>query len=344
MRLPSGPALQKHWKLISAVLAVTALFVSLLSLNIGFYSLSFSDVFNYIFSFFTGSEDFAAATPTIVSNIRFPRILAAFVIGAALSVSGCAYQGMFRNPLVSPDVLGVSSGASVGASLAIVLGFSNIGVQSFAFLFGISVVLISTTIAQHSKHNHTLSLVLSGMMLSSLCNAVVTGLKYISDPSDTLPAITFWLMGSLTKVNMDKVLLALIPMLIGFVVIWIMRYRLNLLVLDDQEAQSMGVNVKRDRIIVIIAATMLSAASVCLGGLIGWVGLMMPHIARGVVGSDYRRLLPTAALFGGIFLVLMDDLARSLLVMEIPLGILTAVFGAPFFVALILRRRGYKSS
>lgn len=342
MRLLSGSKLQKHWKAISAALALSAMVVSLISLNIGFYSLSFADVFNYILSPFSGSENYADVTPTIVKNIRFPRILAALLIGAALAVSGCAYQGMFRNPLVSPDVLGVSSGASVGASLAIVLGFSNLGIQAMAFIFGISVVAICTAISRRSRHNRTLSLVLSGMMLSSLCTAVVTGLKYISDPSDTLPAITFWLMGSLVKVNMDRLLLAFIPMVIGFVTIWIMRYRLNLLVLDDEEAQSMGVNVKRDRLIVIIAATMLSAAAVCLGGLIGWVGLMMPHIARGIVGSDYRRLLPAAALFGGIFLVLMDDLSRTLLVMEIPIGILTAFLGAPFFVALILRRKGGK--
>ena len=327
-----------HWKAVSLILAVIVLAVSIISLTIGYYTLTASDVFSYIFSF-GSSSDYADITPTIVANIRLPRVLAALLIGSALAVSGCAYQGMFRNPLVSPDILGVTSGAAVGASLAITLGLSNFWVQVCAFGSGMLVVLLTVTISRHSRHSQTLSLVLTGMMLGSLCSAITTGLKYIADPTDALPAITFWLMGSLTKVNMDGVLLALAPMLIGMVFIWLLRYRLNLLALDDEEAASMGVNVKRDRLLVIFAATLLSASAVCLGGMIGWVGLMMPHIARSVVGADYRRLLPASALFGALFLVLIDDVARSLMVMEIPIGVLTAFLGAPFFVLLILRKK-----
>jgi len=331
--------MREHWKLTSASLALLLTAAGVISLTIGYYNLTGHDVFSYIFSFLTGSENYAENTPTIVANIRLPRVLAAMLIGAGLAVSGCAYQGMFRNPLVSPDILGVTSGAAVGASIAITMGLADAAVQAAAFASGIAVVLLTVTIARHSRHSQTLSLVLTGMMLGSLCTAITTGLKYIADPTDALPAITFWLMGSLTKVDMNAVLLAAIPMLLGMIVIWLMRYRLNLLALDDEEAASMGVNVKRDRMLVILAATMLSAAAVCLGGMIGWVGLMMPHIARGVVGADYRRLLPASALFGAIFLVIIDTVARSLLVMEIPIGILTAFLGAPFFVLLILRKR-----
>ena len=331
--------LQQHWRLISLLLAAVTLMLAVISLAVGYYSLSARDVFAFLLSPLTGAADFADATPTVVLHIRLPRVLAALLIGAGLSVSGCAYQGMFRNPLVSPDILGVTSGAAVGASVAITAGLSDYGVQLAAFLCGMLVVLLTVAISRRSRHSRTLSLVLTGMMLGSLCTAITSGLKYIADPSDALPAITFWLMGSLAKVDMAAVLPALIPVTAGMLLIWLMRYRLNLLALDDEEAAAMGVNIRRDRGLVIFAATLLSASAVCLGGMIGWVGLMMPHLARGLVGADYRRLLPASALLGGAFLLVMDDIARSLLVMEIPIGILTAFLGAPFFVLLILRRR-----
>ena len=328
-----------HWRGAIVALAILAVAVCTISLAIGFYSLSFSDVFTYVFSPITGNTDYAYLTPTVFHNIRLPRILSSMMIGAALSVSGCAYQGMFRNPLVSPDVLGVSSAAGAGAATAITLGWSSLGVQAAAFVSGTVMVFLAVAIARRSHHNQTLALVLTGIMIGSLCNAVTTWLKYIADPNESLAEITFWLMGSLIKVDMYAVKLAIWPMLIGFILIWLMRYRLNILVLDDEEAISMGVNIRRDRTLVIIAATLLSAAAVCLGGLIGWVGLMIPHICRAIVGADYRKLIPVSALLGGIFLVLVDDLARSMMIMEIPIGILTSLVGAPFFIMLILKKR-----
>ncbi len=278
---------------------------------------------------------------TIFWSIRLPRILSAVLIGASLAVAGSTYQGMFRNPLVSPDILGVSSGASLGAAFAILNGASNWMVQLSAFAGGVVAVAASYFISRKSAHSQTLSLVLTGSMMMSLCNAGVTMIKYVSDPNDVLQQITFWLMGSLTKTNMESFGWSMVPMIIGLFVILILRWRINLLTLEEEEAKSLGINIRCYRLIFIAASTLLSAAAVCLGGLIGWVGLMVPHMARALVGADYKRLIPASAMLGAVYLVLMDDIARSVLSMELPLGVVTSVMGAPFFVFLIIKRRGY---
>jgi len=254
-------------------------------------------------------------------------------------MAGSVYQGMFRNPLVSPDILGVSSGASLGAAVAIYLGSPGWSVQLFAFGGGLIAVAFSYLISRKSAHAQALSLVLTGTMISALSNAGVTMIKYIADPNNVLQQLTFWLMGSLTKTNMEALGWSAAPMLAGFAVILLLRWRINLLTLDEDEAKSLGLNVSRYRLILIIASTIISAAAVCLGGLIGWVGLMAPHIGRALVGPDYRRLIPACAMLGATFLVLMDDLARSVMSLEIPLGVVTSVIGAPFFVYLIIKRR-----
>lgn len=276
---------------------------------------------------------------TIFWKIRLPRILSALFIGASLSVAGATYQGMFRNPLVSPDILGVSSGASLGAALAILRGSPNWLIQASAFVGGVAAVAFSYLVSRKSVHNQILSLVLTGSMVMALCNAGVTLIKYISDPNDVLQQITFWLMGSLTKADMSSFLWSVTPMAVGLAVILLLRWRLNLLTLDEEEARTLGVNVRWYRLIFIAASTMLSAAAVCLGGLIGWVGLMIPHMARALVGVDYSRLIPASAMLGAAYLVLVDDLARSVLSMELPLGVVTSVMGAPFFIYLILKRK-----
>ena len=246
---------------------------------------------------------------------------------------------MFRNPLVSPDILGVSSGASLGAALAILCGQANWVIQLAAFGGGVSAVALSYAISRRSAHQQTLSLVLTGSMVMALCNAGVTLIKYVADPNDVLQQITFWLMGSLTKTDMESFCWSAVPMGAGLMITLVLRWRINLLTLDEEEARSLGVNIRLFRLILIAASTLLSASAVCLGGLIGWVGLMIPHMARALVGDDYGRLIPAAAMLGAAYLVAMDDIARSLLSLELPLGVVTSILGAPFFLYLIVKRR-----
>ena len=312
---------------------------ALLSFWIGYYPLSPGDVVRAFLARFGVESSMDKNAVTIFWNIRLPRILSAVFIGASLSLAGATYQGMFRNPLVSPDILGVSSGASLGAAIAILAGSPNWVVQLAAFVGGVLAVFMSYVISRKSPHSHTLSLVLTGSMVMALCNAGVTMIKYVADPNDVLQQITFWLIGSLTKTDTESFLWSGAPMALGMAVVLLLRWRLNVLTLDEEEARSLGVNVRRYRLIFIAASTLLSASAVCLGGLIGWVGLMVPHMARALVGADSGRLLPACAMLGGTYLVLMDDLARSLLSMELPIGVVTSIMGAPFFIYLILRRR-----
>lgn len=321
------------------ILLICTIAATLLSFWIGYYPLSPKQVLQAFLSGIGVETDVVPQAVTIFWSVRLPRIISALLIGAALSTSGAVYQGMFQNPLVSPDILGVSSGASFGAALSIFLGLPHGYTQIFAFVGGIAAVAVSYIVSQKSSHSQLLSLILTGTMVGALCNASVTMIKYLSDPNNVLQQITFWLMGSLTKVTMEGIRWSIIPMLIGFVTIILMRWQVNVLSLSEEEIKSMGINPKIYRLILITAATLLSASAVCLGGLIGWVGLMVPHMARRIFGSDFQRLLPGCILLGGTFLLLMDDIARSLMRMEIPIGVVTSFLGAPFFIALILRRK-----
>lgn len=327
------------YRLKMAVLVIAAIIAALFSFWIGYYPLAPKEVLYAILSGLGFEVQVIPQAMTIFWSIRLPRVLSALLIGAALSVSGAVYQGMFRNPLVSPDILGVSAGASMGAALSIFYGFPYWYTQIFAFLSGGLTVILCYLISTKSVHSQTLSLVLTGSMIGTLCNAVVTMIKYISDPNDVLQQLTFWLMGSLNKVHMNGLIMSAVPMLIGLIIVFVMRWRINLLALDEEESQSLGINTKKYRLILITASTLLSASAVCLGGLIGWVGLMIPHLCRALFGSDYGRLIPASMLMGGVYLLLMDDLARSLLTLELPIGVVTAFMGAPFFICLILRRK-----
>ncbi len=330
---------EKRYGLILAVLLALLLCSVLISFWIGYYPLAPGEVAKAFLSRFGYRGEVSSQAVTIFWSIRLPRILSAVLIGASLSVAGSVYQGMFRNPLVSPDILGVSSGASLGAALAILNGAPAWLTQIAAFAGGILAVGCSYLISRRSAHSQTLSLVLTGSMIMALCNSGVTMIKYVSDPNDVLQQITFWLMGSLTKTDMGSVILAMGPMVLGLAAVLLFRWRLNLLTLEDEEAQSLGIHVRRYRLLFILASTLLSAAAVCLGGLIGWVGLMIPHMARALVGADHGRLVPACGMLGAAYLLLMDDLARSLLSMELPLGVVTSVMGAPFFVYLIIKRK-----
>lgn len=315
------------------------LVIVLFSFGIGYYPLSPAQVVKAFLSRFGYEGDVLPQAVTIFWSIRLPRVLSAVFIGASLSVAGSAYQGMFRNPLVSPDILGVSSGAGLGASLAILNGAPGWAVQLAAFAGGVAAVAASYLISRRSAYSHALSLVLTGSMMMSLCNAGVTMIKYVADPNDVLQQITFWLMGSLTKTSMDAFCRSAVPMAAGLLVVSLFRWRINLLTLDEEEAGSLGINIRRCRLLFIAASTLLSASAVCLGGLIGWVGLMIPHLARALVGVDYDRLIPASAILGAGYLLLMDDIARCMLSMELPLGVVTSIMGVPFFLCLIVRRK-----
>ena len=331
--------LRRRYRFVMAGMLFLLLAAVLLSFWVGYYPLTPSQVVKAFLSRFGYKGEILPQAITIFWNIRLPRILSAVFIGASLAVAGSTYQGMFRNPLVSPDILGVSSGASLGAAFAILCGVSGWLIQLAAFTGGIAAVAASYLISRRSAHSHTLSLVLTGSMIMALCNAGVTMIKYVADPNDVLQQITFWLMGSLTKTDTRAFLWSFFPMAAGLAAIFLLRWRINLLTLDEEEAKSLGINIRAYRLIFIAASTLLSAASVCLGGLIGWVGLMIPHMARRLAGADYGRLIPASAMLGAGYLVLMDDLARSLLSMELPLGVVTSIMGAPFFVSLIIQRK-----
>lgn len=310
-----------------------------LSITMGRYEISLKELWLVLSSrLFPVEQSWSALTDNIVMQVRIPRIIVAILVGAALSVSGTSYQCIFRNPMAAPDVLGASTGAGFGAALAILLGKSSGVVTLWAFIASIVCVLLAVFSARLSKGNRVLSLVLAGIMIGSLFQAATSYLKLIADPHNTLPEITYWLMGSLAGVRPNELSYVWIPMLIGFVPIFCLRWKMNLLTMEDAEAKTMGVNTKRVRVIVIICSTMLTASAVAVSGVIGWVGLVIPHIGRRLVGSDCRALVPASALLGGTFLLLVDDLARNLYTTELPLGVLTAVIGAPFFIYLLSRK------
>ena len=276
---------------------------------------------------------------TLFFNVRLPRILLALMVGCCLSVAGAAYQGTFQNPLVSPDILGASQGAAFGAAVAILLSVSSFATSLFAFGFSLLTVLLVLLISTRARGNHMMVVVLAGVMVSSLFQAGVSYAKPVADPTDELADITYWLMGSLTGANMRDIGMVLPIMLIGCATLFALRWRINILTMGDDEAATMGVNARRTRIVVIIAATLVTAASVCVTGMIGWVGLVIPHLCRMLVGADYRRLIPASMLMGASFLLIVDDVARLATTAEIPIGILTAFVGAPFFLYLITRKK-----
>ena len=319
---------------IGLILLVT---LGILSLSIGRYSISPSDLYAYFFN--TGSYD--VNLPVILLNIRLPRVIAAIAVGGALSIAGASYQGMFRNPMVSPDILGVTAGAGLGAALAILLSLPPIGIQLLSFVGGISAVLIAVSISKSvgKAHDVILVLVLSGMIISSLCGALLSMIKYVADPDDKLPAITYWLMGSLSAITMEDLYLVIPILLIGIIPLILISWQLNVLSFGDDEAKSLGINTFLLRILVIVCASLITASIVSISGIIGWVGLIIPHITRMITGPNHRILLPASFLLGGIFLLLVDNLSRSMSSLEVPRGILTSIIGAPFFIFFLKKSK-----
>ena len=285
----------------------------------------------------------AGVVDTVLFGVRLPRIAAAILVGAALAGAGTVYQGLFRNPLVSPDILGVSTGAGLGAAFGIFLSLPVLAIQGLAFASGLGTVALVYLVASAVRgHEPTLVLVLSGVVLGALAGACISLLKILADPYDQLPAITFWLLGSLASVRVEDVLGAAPAVVIGLIPMVLLRWRMNLLALGDEEAATLGVDPSRLRLLFVTAATLMTAGVVAIAGVIGWVGLVMPHIARLLVGPNFHRLLPTAMLMGAGYVLLVDTLARTMAETETPLGILTAFVGAPVFLWLLASgRRGW---
>ncbi len=309
--------------------------LSLLSLGIGRYPVSPSAIVSWLL---TGSSA-DGNLPVVLLGIRLPRLIAAIAAGGALSLSGVAYQGLFRNPMVSPDILGVSSGSGFGAALAILLSLPVAAVQAMSFAGGITAVLAAVMVSRAvgRSSDSVLVLVLSGIVISSLFGALLSLLKYVADPLDKLPAITYWLMGSFADIRTGELGAAVAMVLAGAVPLLLLSWRLNVLSFGEEEARSLGLHTERMRVAVILSATLVTASMISVCGIIGWVGLVVPHISRFLAGANHRRLMPVSFFVGAAFMVAVDTVARSAASVEIPVGIITAVLGAPFFIWIMKR-------
>lgn len=328
------------YRMIFAGLVVLAFGVFFASLAIGRYNIPFFDsVLILLAQIFPIEPTWTQTMEAVIFNLRLPRTIAAVFIGGGLALSGAAYQSMFKNPLVSPDLLGVSSGACVGASLAILYSMGPVFIQILAFIGGIAAVSITVAVPRLMHNSSTLMLVLSGVIVGGLMSSIMGIIKYVADADTALAEMVYWAMGSLSNVKMvDLYYIAPCILVSGFVLV-LFRYRLNVLSLGEDEAKTLGVDVRKVRGIIIVCATLLTASAVCLAGTIGWVGLVIPHLGRMIVGPDNRKLLPVAVVLGAIFMVVIDITARSLTSAELPLSIITGLIGAPFYFYLLIRQR-----
>ena len=285
------------------------------------------------------SSDAPQMTQNVVMGLRVPRILASIIVGAALSMSGAAYQGVFKNPLVSPEFLGVSSGACIGAALAILFSLTTLYISIFAFVGGIVAVVLTLTIPTLIKNRSNLVLVLSGIIVGSALSSVFGFIKYTADPDTQLASITYWTMGSFSYIKLSELLVVMAVIIVPAVLLVLMSWWIDVLSLGEDEAHSLGANVKLIRGLVIICSTILTAGSVCIAGTIGWVGLIIPHFGRMLAGPANRRLIPLCGLLGGLFMLLVDTLTRTIGIEEMPVSILTGIIGAPFYCFLLFRQR-----
>lgn len=330
---------EENKEILSIVLLVfLPIILFFASFLIGRYPIDPVDVIKTILCPIFPQLEVSQTITTIVFEIRLPRIIGAFVVGAALAMAGSAFQGIFKNPLVSSDLLGVSNGAGFGAALAILLSGLNVVTQIFSFVFGLISVSITYLISKSYKNGGILVLVLSGVAISAFFGALVSAVKFIADPDDKLPEIVYWLMGSLASITVDKLIMISVPIIIGVVVLMLLRWRINLLSMGDEEAQALGLNPSRTRLVVIAACTLLTSTAVSISGIIGWLGLVIPHMTRMIVGQDNKILIPASLSLGASFLLLIDNISRAVISIEIPIGILTAVIGVPIFLYLLRKR------
>ncbi len=326
--------------ILTLVILLAAVF--LISVSLGRYTVPVEQILTMIVKkTFGGIKTWSDTAENIIFTIRLPRIFAALIIGAALSVSGTAYQGLFRNPMVSPDILGASAGACFGAAVAILLSFNAVGVEILSFLSGLCAVALTCMLSSALKKgvNMTLILVLTGMVVGNLFTAFTSIIKFVADPNSKLPEIIFWLMGGLGSVRKREALMLIAPFILGSVPLIMLSWRINVMSFGDEESLALGVDVRKVRITVILCSTLLTSSAIAVGGMIGWVGLIVPHLARMLVGPNHKVLIPVSMVIGGIFLMLVDDITRSVYTAEIPLSILTSIIGAPFFIFFLLREK-----
>ena len=315
---------------------VLPLITGLFCLGIGRVSISPAEVFGV----FTGNSSVSLMTRMTIWNLRFPRIILAALAGAGLATAGCAFQSLFANPLATPDTLGVASGASFGAALGLLMGLPLMGVQVCALLMG-GLAVAMTWLAGSGKNKGLSTIVLAGIMMGSLFNALVSLIKFMADEESQLPAITYWLMGGLNNAAFKTLVLGAPPIVLGILVLYLLRWRMNLLPLSEDEAKSSGVNIARLRGITVFCATVITASCVSMCGQVGWVGLLVPHMCRMKFSSNHLSLLPASISFGAVFMILVDTVARSASAQEIPISILTAIIGAPFFIILMRKSGGW---
>jgi iron complex transport system permease protein len=320
--------------------AIVLLLTFILSLSIGRYSVPFSDTVHILFSrFFLVPQTWPDINQAVVMNLRLPRTIAAIIIGASLALSGAVYQSIFKNPLVSPDLLGISAGACVGAAIAILLSLGGTMIQVFAFAGGLVAVTLTVSLPRLIRNESTTVLVLSGIIIGSLMTSILNIIKFVADTETQLAEITYWTMGSFATITIEQIIPVLPSIVIPTIVILLMRFRLNVLSLSDNEAKTLGINLRTTRGIFVICSTLITAGSVCLSGTISWVGLIIPHTARILIGSDNKKMLPVAMVFGSIFMLVIDILCRTITSAELRIGILTGIIGAPFFFFILVKER-----
>lgn len=330
----------KIWYLLIALPIILFLY----SFTLGKYPISINDLLHTIYYHYIDPSKILDSNMEIaLFNIRLPRIITVLLVGSGLSIAGASYQGMFKNPLVSPDILGASAGAGMGAALGLYFSLSMTLVQVFAFFGSLLAVFLATVINRRMNYDPLLGLVLGGILISTLFSSGISIIKFLADSDDKLPAITFWLMGSFSSVNVKDAFSIIPPLIIAYIILFSMRWKLNVLSFGEEEAKSMGINTRQVRRLVIIAATLITAASVSVCGMIGWIGLVIPHLGRALVGPNYKVLLPVSALLGSSYLLIVDNIARCTWSVELPIGILTAILGVPFFVVIFRHNaKGWK--
>ena len=331
------------YRLLVILLACTLVVLFVFTISIGRYNVGAGDVFlillSRIFSFLPIPQTWTTMSEIIVMQVRLPRVVGAMLIGAALATAGATYQGIFRNPMASPDFLGVTSGASLGAALAIVLELSFLHVQVFALLGGIIATCITVSIPKLLRNDSTIVLILSGIVVSGLFRSGMSFMRYIADAQTALPAIVFWQMGSLADITATQVMAISVPILICLAIVICISWWINIMALGDVQAAVLGANYKFYRRVGIVSSTVLTVLSVAVAGEVGWVGLAIPHLSRMLVGVDNKKLMPVCILTGAMFMLVVDTLARTIAPGEIPLGVLTGFIGAPFFIALIYKQK-----
>lgn len=327
-RLPrSGPG-------IVLVLGLLLIAAVLASLSLGRYPIPLAALVSRL----AGRPFDSARMEAVLVNVRLPRVIMACLVGTSLAAAGASYQGVFQNPLAAPDILGASSGAATGATLAILLRLPGYMITVFAFCTSLVTIAIVMLVGERARGRKITGLILAGLMISSLHSALGSFMKLVADPNNVLPEIVYWLMGSLAKTKPADLSFVLVPMALGLTPLLVFRWRINLLTLGEEEAQSMGVNVRGMRALVIVCGTLVTAAAVSVSGVIGWAGLIIPHLTRRIAGNNYQSLMPVSMLMGALFLLLIDNVSRNLFATEVPLGILTSLVGAPFFLWLITRK------